>query len=106
MALSPCPRGRAFWPALVLAATFVGLLGPLPAIAADPAPAAGPSFDCAHAQGVVEAAICTDPTLAAEDRTMAQMFALVRTDALGAGPSGELAAQRKWLADRDKQCAA
>jgi uncharacterized protein len=73
-------------------------------VAADPAPPAA-GIDCAHAQGVVETAICADPKLVAADRTTAQLFALVSTDALGVGASAEPDAQRKWLAERDTECA-
>jgi uncharacterized protein len=66
---------------------------------------AGPSFDCGHAQGPVEAAICADPQLAARDAAMAQLFELVGVDALASGPSGELVAQKQWLAQRDRDCA-
>ena len=86
-----------------LAAAAAWLCAPHP-VAADPAPP-GPSFDCARAQGVVETTICGDPELTAADRTTAQLFAAVRTDALGVGPSAEPDAQRRWLAERDKMCA-
>lgn len=66
---------------------------------------AGPSFDCGRAQGPVEAAICADPQLAARDAAMAQLFELVGVDALASGPSGELEAQKQWLARRDQDCA-
>jgi len=89
---------------LAAVAAAAWLCAPHP-VAADPAPP-GPSFDCARAQGLVETTICGDPDLVAADRTTAQLFALVRTDALGVGPSAEPDAQRKWLAERDKMCAA
>jgi uncharacterized protein len=88
---------------LTAVAAAAWLCAPHP-LAADPA-APGPSFDCAHAEGVVETTICGDPDLVAADRATAQLFALVRTDALGVGPSAEPDAQRKWLAERDKMCA-
>ena len=88
---------------LALTAILMGLLAH-PAVA-DPAKAAAPSFDCAKAVTSTDKAVCADADLAARDRTMAQLFALVRMDALGVGPSGELAAQRAWLAERDKECA-
>ena len=74
------------------------------AVAAVPQPPQA-SLDCSRAQGVVQAAICGDPELLAADRTMEQLFAAVRTDALGVGPSAEPAAQGKWRAERDEECA-
>jgi uncharacterized protein len=73
-------------------------------VAADPEPSVA-SLDCAHAQGVVETTICGDPELLAAERTTEQLFAAVRTDALGVGPSAEPNAQSKWLAERDQACA-
>src|SRR5215469_14519911 len=64
-----------------------------------------PSFDCAGARGRIEAAVCADPGLVARDRTMAQLYPLVRTDVLGLGPSDQLARQRQWLQSRDHDCA-
>jgi uncharacterized protein len=89
---------------LAAIAVAAWLCAPRPA-AADPSPP-GPSFDCARAQGVVQTTICGDPELVAADRTTAQLFALVRTDALGVGPSAEPDEQRKWLSERDNMCAA
>jgi uncharacterized protein len=87
--------------AAVVAAAW--LCAPHP-VAADPA-APGPGIDCGRAQGVVETTICGDSDLIAADRTTAQLFAAVRIDALGVGPSAEPDAQRKWLAERDQACA-
>jgi uncharacterized protein len=75
------------------------------AAAADPEPS-GASLDCGRAQGAVETTICGDAQLLAQDRTMEQLFAAVRTDALGVGPSAEPDAQAKWQAERDQACAA
>ncbi len=72
---------------------------------ADPAPATGPGFDCAKANGAIETAICVNPGLAARDRTMARLYGLVQIDALRVGPSAEKATQRAFLAQRDKDCA-
>jgi uncharacterized protein len=74
------------------------------AAAADPEPS-GASIDCGRAQGVVETTICGEPELLAADRATEQLFAAVRIDALGVGPSAEPDAQRKWLAERDQACA-
>jgi uncharacterized protein len=88
---------------LALVPVLTGLLI-TPALA-NPAPANAPSFDCAKAVTATDKAVCADADLAARDRTVAQLFALVRKDAMGVGPSGELAAQRAWLVERDKECA-
>jgi uncharacterized protein len=91
-------------PALAaLAAAAVWLFAAHP-VAADPPPP-GTSVDCAHAQGLLETTICGDPKLVAYDRLTAQLFAAASTDALGVGPSAEAEEQRKWLAERDGQCA-
>jgi len=88
---------------LAAVATAAWLCAPHP-VAADPAPS-GAGVDCAHARGVLETTICGDPKLIAYDRTTAQLYAAVSTDALGVGPSAEPEEQRKWLAERDKMCA-
>ncbi|WP_333572309.1 lysozyme inhibitor LprI family protein [Sphingomonas sp.] len=74
----------------------------LPAPIAPAAPvalqsAAGPSFPCASATTAMEKAICADPTLAAQDRAMAQLFAIAKQGAFGSGASNQLAAQRTAL---------
>jgi uncharacterized protein len=84
-------------------AAVLGLTWAAPALAAPPAVQA--SFDCTHAAGAIETAICAHPDIAARDLTVAQLFALVRTDALGTGPSDELTRQRQWIGQRDKDCA-
>jgi uncharacterized protein len=75
------------------------------AVAADAAPSRA-GLDCNHAQGLLETTICGDPDLIAQQRTMERLYAAVRIDALGVGPSAEPAEQAKWQADRDAQCAA
>jgi uncharacterized protein len=64
----------------------------------------GPSFSC-KAPNPIEAAICADQKLASRDRTMASLFAAARIDAFGTGISEEQSLQRKWLHDRNEQCA-
>jgi uncharacterized protein len=64
---------------------------------------AGPSFDCAGAADV-EAAICRDPVLSADDRRLQAFYARARPGVLGNG-SDQLAVQRRWLKDRDAHCA-
>lgn len=62
---------------------------------------AGPSFDCAKARGPVETAICADPTLAAADWGLVDVYLRLRR---GLGET-DLAALRKdqlaWLATRN-----
>jgi len=62
---------------------------------------AAPSFDCATARKPVERAICADPELASEDKSMAELFrrALEVLDATNA--QALRADQRGWLADHD-----
>lgn len=71
------------------------LLTALLAVAASPAGAAGPSFDCAKAQTDTEWAICNTPTLAAWDARMAGVYAEFSPDA----PTKN--AQRKWIKTRN-----
>ena len=63
----------------------------------------GPSFSC-NTTDAIETVICRDPQLSARDRTMSTLFAAVRIDPLGVGPSGELETQRRWLKDRNRRC--
>ena len=63
----------------------------------------GPSFSC-NTSDAIEAVICRDPQLSARDRTMSALYAAVRIDPLGVGPSAELEAQRRWLKDRNRRC--
>jgi uncharacterized protein len=70
-------------------------------LAAAPALAAQPSFDCAKAAGDVEELICQDDELAALDRTMAETY----DAALKKAPPEEIktlkAFQRGWIKGRD-----
>jgi uncharacterized protein len=63
------------------------------------------SFDCRKAATPVERAICADRDLAEADRQLSSAY---RTTAAGAGAGhGRLAAaQRAWLARRDRECGA
>jgi len=63
----------------------------------------GPSFSCA-APNQLESVICSDPLLAAKDRTLAQLYAAARIDVFGLGPSQEQDVQRAWLKTINKQC--
>jgi uncharacterized protein len=65
---------------------------------------AGPSFSCAH-PSAIEAIICGDAELSARDREMARLYAAVKVDLFGSGPSGQVADQRGWIKQRDATCA-
>ena len=91
-------------------AIFLSLASAFPALASQMAPAettaaspSGPSFDCAK-PSEVEAVICADAKLSAEDRRMVALYKLAQAGALGTG-SNQLSAQRNWLKERDKACA-
>ena len=73
------------------------------ALAASPAVAAGPSFDCASAKQPVEKAICADPTLAAADVALGQAYrqALQRLAGDPAATEALKASQRRFVATRD-----
>lgn len=76
-----------------------------PAAVAAPAPdRVGPSFECSAAKTAIERTICGDAGLSETDALMGRLFAATKTSAFGRGPSGEVAVQRKWLADRAKDC--
>jgi uncharacterized protein YecT (DUF1311 family) len=76
----------------------------VPAAAAPQPDRVGPSFDCAAAKDTIDRTICGDSGLAEADALMARLYSATKISAFGRGPSGELAAQRKWLADRAKDC--
>ena len=65
--------------------------------------AAGPSFDCAKASAPVEKLLCADANLGTLDTKLAAALkaALARP---GQDRDATLAAQRRWLAARDKTC--
>jgi uncharacterized protein len=73
--------------------------------ATSPTIAAAPSFDCSNATTEIERTICASPELAMEDMAMSRLFAAARIDLFGSGPSGQVAAQRKWLLER-RECEA
>lgn len=83
-------------------AAFVIVLG-LGAVARaeDPTPE-GPAFDCAKASTDLERMICETPALAWWDRQMASAYELARLNADEKGRETMLAAQRLFLASRDK----
>lgn len=65
----------------------------------------GPSFNCANATDV-DAVVCKDAKLAADDRRLTALYAATRDAAIGAGASQQLTWQRKWLKDTHTECAA
>lgn len=67
--------------------------------------AQGPGFNCSAARDV-DAAVCRDSGLSADDRRLNALYAAARTDVFGAGPSQQQALQRKWLKDTHADCAA
>lgn len=69
--------------------------------AEDPTPV-GPGFDCAKASTDLERMICDTPALAWWDRQMASAYELARLNADEKGRETLLAAQRLFLASRDK----
>lgn len=91
--------------AAIVAAASLALAAPNVVVSSPSSAASGPSFSCATASGPVEAAVCADPALAARDRSVAELFSAARASAAGVGPSNELAKQRQWLAQRDRDCA-
>lgn len=93
--------GLAFFPGCRKRLCDVGcvalLLLPLGAHAAD----AGPSFDCTQkSTSSVEQRICTDPKLAAMDRTLADAYAVATVKAGDDAPA-LATAQRAWIKSRN-----
>ncbi len=72
-------------------------------LAASPAFAAGPSFDCKTAKQPVEKAICADGALAELDQTMAQAYrqAVQRVSADAAALEALKASQRTFVSSRN-----
>ena len=79
---SPLP----FLPALLACLT-------MPAIAA--------SFDCGQARTPVERAICTDPSLSAQDEQMAMLFERAKQHG---EPAQVISWQKTWLKHRRNTC--
>jgi uncharacterized protein len=70
-------------------------------LAAGPARASGPSFDCDKADGTVEAMICKDARLAELDRRLADVYAAAARQAANEHPSALKAEQRGWIKGRN-----
>lgn len=66
----------------------------------------GPSFDCAKASNAVERAICKDPDLAKADRAMAAAYATLAGKLSGPAKDDLVKDQMRWIADRNRGCAA
>lgn len=83
----------------------IGLCGPLllAGLLAASAQSSGPSFDCAKADGAVEALICRDRQLGELDRETMRLFGLAR-DGAGMTPgrrSELIATERGWIKGRN-----
>ncbi|WP_133116867.1 lysozyme inhibitor LprI family protein [Paraburkholderia acidicola] len=90
---------------LMVAVSLLGVVFDMPiAHSAQDQAISGPSFLCGSAGTAIERMICSDPELAARDRTMATLFAASHTDALGGGMSQQQSLQRKWLKTRSEEC--
>lgn len=68
-------------------------------------PAKAEGIDCSKAANYVDKIVCADADIKAQDATMAELFAVARISMFGKGPSGEIAKQKGWLANR-KDCLA
>ena len=63
--------------------------------------AQGPTFDCAKASGEVETLICTDPSLAALDRTLGEVYKVASAKAKGKLATRLREDQRGWVKGRN-----
>ena len=66
------------------------------------APVSAGGIDCTKATDAIDKIICSSDELKAQDKTMNELYALAKVNMFGQGPSGEIAGQRKWLADLKK----
>ena len=81
------------------------LLLSLTLLAATPASAAGPGFDCARATRQIDKAICAWDTVGALDGRMADAFrATLAAQKDEAAVAAVKAGQKAWLAGRDRDC--
>ncbi|GAA5188320.1 MliC family protein [Ferrimonas gelatinilytica] len=68
----------------------------------DNATAPGPAFDCGTVEtGSIEAMICQSPALAAQDRTLNNLYHAARNKAHNEHPPRLAAEQRGWIKGRD-----
>ena len=65
----------------------------------------GPSFSCAGASDV-DAVVCKDAKLSADDRRLTALYAATRAAAIGTAESQQLTWQRQWLKGTHTECAA
>ena len=63
------------------------------------------AFDCGKARTPSEKAICANPTARAADEAMGQAFAKLIADSNPSAKPNIVAAQARWLRDRDNACA-
>ena len=75
------------------------------AVAALPAGAAGPSFDCNRASAAVDKLVCGDAELAELDRTLAERYARLRQQLSQESFATVRMAQRDWLRSTRIVCA-
>lgn len=79
----------------------------LAAMAATPAVAQGaPSFDCAKASNAVERTICKTPELAKDDREMTAVYSALAAKLAGPAKDHLAKDQVRWIANRNRACAA
>lgn len=60
-------------------------------------------IDCTKATDAIDKIICASAELKSQDKTMAELYEVARVNMFGHGPSGQIAAQKDWLASR-KDC--
>jgi uncharacterized protein len=65
----------------------------------------GPSFSCAGAKDV-DAVVCQDARLSADDRRLTALYTATRTAVIGTGSSQQQTWQRKWLKAVHTDCTA
>lgn len=70
------------------------------------APPGGPAFDCKQSLSAVEAAICADEGLSAQDLALSRLYRRIRQGSGTANAQAQLRdLQRGWLRDRNEGCA-
>lgn len=69
------------------------------------APAGGPAFDCSRSLNAIEAAICADEGLSAQDLALSKLYRSIR-QGIGTATAQEQLRdlQRSWLRDRNRGC--
>src|ERR1700761_2067045 len=87
---------RHCWLVLVILGAGIGI----PAFADTPAP----SFDCQKASTVTENIICSSEDLSKLDRDVATLYRQTRDLIAGEDLQRLISEQRKWVAQRDREC--